>query len=80
MPESVLFTVGHSLAKVDQHIANRIGACKAEAVFIGCYDGPAWRRADVLAAEWRDYREQCGLVPMAVYAFDSRQCPIWSGV
>lgn len=76
--DAALFTVGHSLASVDDHITQRIGDGAAE-VFLGVYkpmdDGT---RARALANTWSDQRRAVGKPPLRVSLFDSSECCIWT--
>ncbi|RAK59878.1 hypothetical protein DJ021_08695 [Phenylobacterium hankyongense] len=77
-PEAALFTVGHSLSKVDEHITDAIGAGTA-AVYIGVYkplDGGA--RANELAAAWAEKRKCAGQPPLYLRLFNTAECPIWA--
>jgi hypothetical protein len=77
-PEAALFTVGHSLGKVDEHISEMIGAGSA-AVYIGVYrpldDGA---RAGELAKTWADRRKMAGQPPLHVRLFNTAECSIWA--
>lgn len=76
--DGALFTVGHSLAAVDDHITDSIGSGAVE-VFLGVYkpldDGA---RAVELAATWAQRRSDAGQCPLNVRLFDTSECPIWA--
>ena len=76
-PESVLFTVGHSLADADQHITDLIGLGQIGSVFIGVHEAADADRARHLAQEWSVRRRNAGQRPLEVCSFDSSTCSIW---
>ena len=77
MPNSVLFTIGYSLHKVDAHIAQAIGRSGLQAVYIGYFNASDMDRAGELAAEWALMRRAASLSPLKVYTFHTGQCDIW---
>jgi hypothetical protein len=74
---AAIFTVGHSLGKVDQHITDMIGASEGP-VFIGVFSDEDVMRVDEVASDWSETRQREGRSPPNVALFDVRQCPIWS--
>ena len=75
-PEAAVFTIGHSLAAVDEHITDLIGAGSAD-VYLGAFDEAAGRRARYVAGAWAARREAAGQAPLRVRLFCSEGLPIW---
>jgi len=76
--DSVVFTFGHSLNAVDEHITDVIGGGNA-AVYLGVHmptsDGA---RAIELAGEWAVKRMEAGRTPLQVKLFDTSECRVWA--
>jgi hypothetical protein len=76
-PADAIFTIGHSLACVDAHITDSIGAGDAR-VFLGVYrplDNGS--RAQSVVEDWAQRRELDGKAPLRVSLFDSSKCRVW---
>ena len=73
-----LFTFGHSLSDVDEHITDILGAGNA-AVYLGVHkptnDGS---RAVKLAKDWSATRAESGRPPLQVKLFDTSECQVWA--
>ena len=74
---AAVFTIGHSLNDVDQHITDLIGVGSAT-VFIGVHrpsdDGA---QAMKVARRWARARRDSGRPPLEIFLFDSSECSIW---
>jgi hypothetical protein len=76
-PNTVMFTLGHSLGVVDEHIANTLGYSGLSALYVGCHKQADWDRIAELENVWAFNRAEGGRSPLPVFGFDSRECKVW---
>jgi hypothetical protein len=76
--DGAVFTFGHSLSEVDEHITDTLGAGGA-ALYLGVHkptsDGA---RAIKLANDWATTRVEDGRPPLRVKLFDTSECRVWA--
>jgi hypothetical protein len=76
-PDDVLFTVGHGLSEVDDHLTDVIGEGNMRSVYLGLFSTDDEDRAKTLAARWRQRRDELRHPPVEVRLFKSAECGIW---
>ncbi len=74
--EAALFIVGHSLAAVDAHITDVIGAGRSS-VYIGVFSEADKRRALQLIGIWNSQRDRANQIPLRVRLFKTKECATW---
>jgi len=75
--ETALFTVGHGLSEVDDHLTDLIGQGQVRKVYLGLFSADDVERAETLASRWRRQREEDRHPPVEVKLFKSAECGIW---
>jgi len=75
--DSALFTVGHGLSEVDQHLTDVIGDGQVRKVFLGVFSPDDEKRAALLTESWLHCRANGRLPPVEVKLFKSSECEVW---
>jgi len=76
-PDSVLFTVGHGLSEVDQHLTNVIGGGQVHRAYLGVFSTVDEEQANKLSERWRLQRQAEHHPPVEVKVFKTAECGIW---
>jgi hypothetical protein len=76
--ESVLFTVGHGLSEVDEHITDKVGLGDLQCVYIGVFGDEDVARAQKVVRDWSVARAKRNLSPLEVRLFRTGECAIWA--